>query len=73
VVLGLAREAGIEVVERPFSVDEAKGAREAFLTSTSSLVLPVTAIDGQPVANGHPGSTTLDLLQRYRTRLDRAS
>lgn len=73
VVLELAREAGIEVVERPFSVVEAKEAREAFLTSTSSLVLPVTTIDGQPVANGHPGSVTLGLLERYRARLDRAS
>ena len=58
VVLELAREAGIEVVERPFSVAEAHGAREAFLTSTTSLVLPVTEIDGRPVANGRPGSVT---------------
>ena len=44
---------GFEVVERPFTVAEAHDAREAFLTSTSSLVLPVTAIDGRTVANGH--------------------
>jgi D-alanine transaminase len=69
VVLDLARGAGIEVVERPFTVAEAKQAREAFLTSTSSLVLPVTAIDGHPVANGHPGSTTVLLLELYRGHL----
>jgi D-alanine transaminase len=69
VVLELARGAGIEVVERPFSVAEAKAAREAFLTSTSASILPVTAIDGKPVGNGHPGLTTLTLLERYRTRI----
>jgi D-alanine transaminase len=69
VVLELARDAGIEVVERPFSLEETRSAREAFLTSTSSLVLPVTAIDGRPVANGAPGSLTLELLARYRDHL----
>ena len=69
VILDLARAEGIEVVERAFSVAEAKTAREAFLTSTSSLVLPVTSIDGQPVANGAPGSITRTLLARYRARL----
>lgn len=69
VVLEVAREAGIEVVERAFTPEEAKAAREAFLTSTSAPVLPVTAIDGQSVANGHPGSLTQLLHARYRERL----
>jgi D-alanine transaminase len=69
VVLELARAAGIEVVERPFSVAEATQAREAFLTSTSSLVLAVTSIDGRPVANGVPGSVTTLLLERYGDHL----
>lgn len=69
VVLDLARAEGIEVVERAFSVEEARAAREAFLTSTSSPLLPVTVIDSQTVANGHPGSLTRLLLTRYRERL----
>jgi D-alanine transaminase len=69
VVLELARAAGIEVVERQFSLEEARGGREAFLTSTTSLVLPVTSIDGRPVANGKPGSTTCRLLRLYADRL----
>jgi D-alanine transaminase len=69
VVLDLARAAGIEVVERPFSVEEATRAREAFLTSTSSLVLAVTSIDGRPVANGVPGPVTTLLLERYTDHL----
>jgi D-alanine transaminase len=69
VVLELARAAGIEVVERPFAVAEAQDAREAFLTSTSSLVLPVTRIDGRPVADGLPGPVSRELLWRYRARI----
>lgn len=41
--------------ERAFTVEEAFSAREMFLTSATSVVLPVVAIDGRPVANGHPG------------------
>jgi D-alanine transaminase len=73
VVLELARAAGVEVIERPFSLEEAKEAREAFLTSTSSLVLPVTSIDDKAVAYGIPGSVTLDLLERYRVHLAQAA
>jgi len=68
VVLELARTAGIPVAERPFSVEEAYAAREAFLTSTTSLVLPVTEIDGRPVANGRPGETTRRLGALYAAR-----
>lgn len=66
VVLELARAEGIGVMERPFTVAEALAAREAFLTSTSSLVLPVTRIDGRPVADGRPGMVTTALWRRYR-------
>jgi D-alanine transaminase len=64
VVLELARAEGVPVVERPFTVTEAHEAREAFLTSTSSLILPVATIDGRAVANGAPGSLTCLLLER---------
>ena len=69
VVLELAREAGIEVEERPFTLEEAKRAREAFLTSTTSLLLPVTRIDEQVVANGAPGSITRRLARLYAERV----
>ncbi|MCB2010818.1 MAG: D-amino-acid transaminase [Geminicoccaceae bacterium] len=68
VVLELARKLGIEVVERPFTLEEAKGAREAFLTSTSSLVMPVVQIDDSIVANGVPGSITRQLQAEYSRR-----
>lgn len=69
VVLELAREAGLPVAERPFAAAELPTVREAFLTSTSSLILPVTAIDGRPVGDGGPGEVTRALLARYRARL----
>lgn len=65
VVLNLARQAGIAVEERPFTVDEARRAREAFITSTTSLVLPVVQIDDAVVANGYPGETARRLRAMY--------
>ena len=53
----LQRE-GLELVERRFTVAEAKAAREAFITSATSIVMPVVAIDGQPIGNGAPGLLT---------------
>jgi D-alanine transaminase len=64
-VLRLAAENGIEVIERPFTLEEAVGAREAFLTSTTSLVKPITRIDEHAIANGEPGQITLRLLKLY--------
>lgn len=64
-VLELARAEGLSLAERPFSVSEAKAAREAFVTSTSSYVTPVTQIDDQVIANGRPGSISLKLRERY--------
>lgn len=73
VLLELARADGIPVAERPFRLEEAQAAREAFLTSTTSLVLPVTEIDGRPVANGRPGSLTSRLAGLYAAHLARAA
>lgn len=73
VVLRLAAGAGLVVRERRFTVTEAKAAREAFITSTTSLVMPVVAIDGVAVGDGKPGSTTLDLRQRYIEEVAKAT
>lgn len=55
VVLEAMQAQGLELEERPFTVEEAQRAREAFLTSASQLVLPVVQINGKPVGNGAPG------------------
>ncbi|MDR3496844.1 MAG: D-amino-acid transaminase [Ancalomicrobiaceae bacterium] len=64
-VFDVAKVAGLTVELRPFTVAEAKAAREAFVTSATSIVLPVVAIDGNPVGNGHPGSIALELRLRF--------
>jgi D-alanine transaminase len=64
-VLMLARRDGIPVEERAFTVEEAKGAAEAFMSAASAFVLSVTSIDGQPVGEGRPGPVTRRLRQAY--------
>ena len=54
-VFDIIRREGYRLVERPFTVAEAKTAREAFLTSTTVELLPVVRIDGDPVGDGRPG------------------
>jgi D-alanine transaminase len=58
---------GYRFEERPFTVAEAKYAREAFLTSTTTDVLPVVAIDDHPVADGKPGPLSRKLRESYLT------
>jgi D-alanine transaminase len=61
----LAAKLGLEIEERGFTVAEAKAAREAFITAATTVVMPVVAIDGEPVANGHPGSIALSLRSAF--------
>jgi D-alanine transaminase len=65
-LLRLAAKAGLRFEERAFTVAEAKAAREAFLSSSTSWALPVTSIDGASIGNGHPGTVTTDLREAYR-------
>jgi D-alanine transaminase len=64
-VLQLARESTIQLEERPFSLEEAFNATEAFITSATTLVCPVVEIDNQPIANGRPGPVATRLRQLY--------
>lgn len=61
----LAREHGVELEERAFSAGEAYGADEAFLTSASNFVLPVTEIDGHRIGGGQPGPVTRKLREIF--------
>jgi D-alanine transaminase len=67
-VLRLSQEHGVAVQERPFTVDEALAAREAFVTSASAFVLPVVSIDGQLLADGRPGPVARRLRALYIER-----
>jgi D-alanine transaminase len=61
----LADKLQLRIEEREFSVDEAKQAREAFITAATTLVMPVVSINGTPVANGSPGSLSLSLREAF--------
>ena len=71
-VVALAKGEGLNFAERPFSIEEAKGAREAFVTSASSFVLPVSQIDDRVIGNGKAGSITRRLRERYLRYMDEA-
>jgi D-alanine transaminase len=64
-VVALAEERQLRIEERPFSVEEALAAKEAFITSASLFVQGVVTIDGKPVANGKPGPMTNRLREIY--------
>jgi D-alanine transaminase len=70
VVLHLAQEHRLRFVERPFSVEEAKGAVEAFLTSTTSWVKPVVEIDHVVIGAGVVGPLTDRLWSLYVNHIE---
>lgn len=60
-LLAVMQDAGVTFEERAFSEAEMRSAREAFLTSATSFVKPIVAIDGQPVGDGRVGPITRQL------------
>ena len=66
--IACAEDLQIKVCERPFTVDEAKSAAEAFITSATNLVTPVTAIDGAVIGTGAPGPVARRLREAYKLR-----
>ena len=61
----LAVESGLAVIRRPFSVAEALAAKEAFITSASTLCQSVVTIDGQTIGTGTPGPVAMRLRALY--------
>lgn len=64
-LIGVAGEAGLQIDEQAFSVDEMKAAREVFVTAATSLVLPVVRIDETVIGNGAPGPIASSLREMY--------
>jgi branched-chain amino acid aminotransferase len=71
VVLELAQQMGLEVIEGFFDVAEIDRAEEMFLTSTTREVVPVVKVDGKPVGTSKPGPVALSLLRAYRSAVER--
>ena len=57
-LMDVASKLSLRVREREFSREEMLGAREVFITAATSICFPVVMIDGQTIANGHPGEVS---------------
>jgi len=66
----LAKELDITVLEKPFTVNFVKGASEAFLSGTSTEIMPVTTIDGTLVGDGSVGPMTRRVQAAYTRLID---
>jgi branched-chain amino acid aminotransferase len=64
----VGKDIGIEVRDETLFPRDLESAEEAFITSTTRELTPVTRIDGRPVGSGKPGPITLRLLEAYRKR-----
>jgi len=65
VLLEVIKAQGLKLEERPFTLEEAYAAREAFITSASQIVLPVVRINDRPVGNGAPGLLSTALRREF--------
>ncbi|MDO3435798.1 D-amino-acid transaminase [Rhizobium sp. CBN3] len=64
-LIDVAAKLGLKITERNFSVSEMLAAREVFLTAATSICFPVVSIDGQAIANGHPGSVSQKVREAF--------
>lgn len=64
----VGKDIGIEVRDETLFPRDLESAEEAFITSTTRELSPVTRIDGRPVGSGKPGPITMQLLNAYRKR-----
>ncbi|MBZ9937857.1 D-amino-acid transaminase [Mesorhizobium sp. BR1-1-16] len=73
VIFELAARSGLRIEERAFSIEEAKAAREAFITAATTVVMPVVRIDDQAIGNGSPGSIATDLRRQFHDFAEEAA
>lgn len=70
VMMEVAEKLQIRIEERPFTVEEALAAKEAFVTSATNFAMPVVRIDGQSVGAGIPGPITRALRENYHNHAE---
>jgi len=66
-LIDVAARLGLGLAERPFTPDEAHSAREAFVSSATTIAMPVVSIDGKAIGDGRPGAIVQALRQAFRT------
>jgi D-alanine transaminase len=70
VVIGVIEAQSLLFEERPFSLEEAYAAREAFVTAASQIVMPVTRIDDRLVGDGRPGPVAKNLRASFHSHAE---
>jgi branched-chain amino acid aminotransferase len=70
VVIEMAREAGIPVFEKNFSVSDVYGADEVFVTGTFAGLVSVGSVDGRTFGGPFPGPMVKQLQELYRTKVE---
>lgn len=65
-------QAGLSLIERPFSLEEAYQAQELFLSAASSLMIPIVQLNDQKINDGKPGAKTEKLRNLYYQRFMQA-
>jgi D-alanine transaminase len=65
-VVEVAARLGLAFQERRYSLKEALAAKEAFMTSATSLVTPIVKVDGQMIGDGRAGALSRAL--RFHSR-----
>lgn len=70
ILLGITRKHILDMAKnaviRPISLEEVWDADEAFISSTTKILLPVTQLDERKIGNGKPGPVTMEILERFR-------
>jgi D-alanine transaminase len=56
---------GLALEERPFTLEEAYAAHEAFVSSATQIVIPVVRIDGHVIGDGKPGPVATALRRAF--------
>ncbi|MFT4090720.1 MAG: D-amino-acid transaminase [Asticcacaulis sp.] len=64
-LIGLLKAQGYTVIEEAFSLSEAFGASELFLSAASTFVMPIVNLDGQVIGEGKPGEVATALRDAY--------
>lgn len=69
-IIKMAQRENIEIIEKPFTLEDVYNAKEAFVTSASACIKPVTSIDGRTIGNGGTGIISHQIAQMYIDHLN---
>ncbi|MEL6921306.1 MAG: D-amino-acid transaminase [Pseudomonadota bacterium] len=73
VVMNASADHGLQLEERGFTIEEAEDALEMFVTSATTVVIPVTQLNGKMIANGEPGSMSSLLRDAFYDHAEKAA